>query len=120
MPLILGELPVLSKAYWEKQHFTKTTLEIPVSSGPYLIDKIVPNRSITYRRNPDYWATNLNVNRGMNNFDTIRFDVYRDSTVAVEAFKAGLIDIRLENEAKKWNTLSQDKLVKEGKIKELR
>lgn len=117
LPLILGELPILSKAYWEKRDFTKTSLEIPVTSGPYLIEKIAPNRSISYRRNPNYWAKDLNVNKGMYNFDEIRYDVYRDTTVAVEAFKAGLIDVRLENEAKKWQVLSQSELVKEGKIK---
>lgn len=117
LPLILGELPVLSKAYWEKRDFDKTSLEIPVASGPYLIEKINPNRSVSYRRNPNYWAKDLNVNRGMYNFDEIRYDVYRDTTVAVEAFKAGLIDVRLENEAKKWQVLSQSDLIKEGKVK---
>ena len=117
LPLILGELPVLSKSYWEKRDFEKTSLEIPVTSGPYIIDEVVPNRSVSYRRNPNYWAKDLNVNRGMYNFDGIRYDVYRDTTVAVEAFKAGLIDVRLENEAKKWQVLSQSDLVKDGKIK---
>ncbi|MDY6408176.1 MAG: extracellular solute-binding protein, partial [Pseudomonadota bacterium] len=117
LPLILGELPVLSKAYWEQKDFTKTSLEIPVSSGPYIIKKIVPNRSITYIRNPNYWGTNLNVNRGTNNFDEIQYDIYRDSTVAVEAFKAGLLDIRLENEAKKWHVLSHSEPVLNGKMK---
>lgn len=117
LPLILGELPVLSKAYWEKKEFDKTSLEIPVTSGPYIIDEVVPNRSVSYRRNSNYWAKDLNVNKGMYNFDKIRYDVYRDTTVAVEAFKAGLIDVRLENEAKKWQVLSQSDLVKDGKVK---
>jgi len=113
----LGELPVLSQAYWENKDFTKTSLEIPVSSGPYQVQKVVPNRSITYRRNPNYWGTDLNVNRGTNNFDEIQYDVYRDTTVAVEAFKAGLLDIRLENEAKKWHVLSQSEPVQKGQMK---
>ncbi len=117
LPLILGELPVLSKAYWKKRDFEKTSLEIPVTSGPYIIDEVVPNRSVSYRRNPNYWAKDLNVNKGMYNFDEIRYDVYRDTTVAVEAFKAGLTDVRLENEAKKWQVLSQSDLVKDGKVK---
>lgn len=116
LPLILGELPVLSRAWWQDRDFTKTSLDIPVSSGPYLVDKIVPNRSITYRRNPDYWARDLNVNRGAYNFDEIRFDVYRDTTVATEAFKAGLLDIRLENEAKKWAIFQTSDLVRSGQI----
>ena len=117
LPLILGELPVLSKAYWENRDFTKTSFDIPVSSGPYLIKKIVPNRSIIYQRNPHYWATDLNVNRGTNNFDEIQYDVYRDTTVAVEAFKAGLLDIRMENEAKKWHVLSHSEPVQDGRMK---
>ena len=108
LPLILGELPVLSRRWWQDRDFTATSLDIPVSSGPYLIDQITPNRTIIYRRNPDYWARDLNVNRGFYNFDRIRYDVYRDTTVAVEAFKAGLLDIRLENEAKKWHVLTAD------------
>ena len=108
LPLILGELPVLSRRWWQDRDFTATSLDIPVSSGPYLIDQITPNRTIIYRRNPDYWARDLNVNRGFYNFDRIRYDVYRDTTVAVEAFKAGLLDIRLENEAKKWHVLTSD------------
>ena len=116
LPLILGELPILSETWWKDRDFSKTSFDIPVSSGPYLIDKIIPNRTMIYRRNPNYWATDLNVNKGMNNFDEIRYDVYRDSTVAVEAFKAGLIDIRMENEAKKWHTLSQSDLVKTNQV----
>lgn len=117
LPLILGELPILSEAYWKDRDFTKTSLDIPVTSGPYLIQKIVPNRSVTYRRNPNYWAKDLNVNRGSYNFDEIQYDVYRDTTVAVEAFKAGLLDIRLENEAKKWHVLSNSEPVLSGKMK---
>ena len=117
LPLILGELPILSQAYWKDRDFTKTSLDIPVSSGPYLIKKIVPNRSITYVRNPNYWGADLNVNRGTYNFDEIQYDLYRDTTVAVEAFKAGLLDVRLENEAKKWHVLSQSEPVLSGKMK---
>ncbi|MBR6412379.1 MAG: ABC transporter substrate-binding protein [Alphaproteobacteria bacterium] len=117
LPLILGELPILSEAYWKNRDFTQTSLDIPVSSGPYLIKKIVPNRSITYIRNPKYWAKNLNVNRGSYNFDEIQYDLYRDTTVAVEAFKAGLLDIRMENEAKKWHVLSNSEPVLAGKMK---
>ena len=108
LPLILGELPVLSQNWWQDRDFSATSMDIPVSSGPYLIERIIPNRTVIYRRNPNYWAQDLNVNRGYYNFDRIRYDVYRDTTVAVEAFKAGLLDIRLENEAKKWHVLTAD------------
>lgn len=70
----MGELPVLSKAYWEGRDFEQTTLDVPVSSGPYVIDRMDVGRSITYRFNPDYWAKDLNVNRGFYHFETVRFD----------------------------------------------
>ncbi len=117
LPLILGELPVLSKAWWQNRDFTQTSLEIPVTSGPYRIKAFQPGRFIVYERNPSYWAKDLNVNQGAYNFDEIQFDVYRDTTVAVEAFKAGLIDVRLENEAKKWATFIQTDLVQSGRVK---
>ena len=116
LPLILGELPVLSKAYWEGKNFEQTTLEIPVSSGPYRISDMDVGRSITYQLNADYWAKELNVNRGFYNFETVRFDLYRDSTVAVEAFKSGLFDVRMENEAKKWVVFQDYPDVLNGRI----
>lgn len=102
LPLILGELPVLSKTYWQGRDFEKTTLEKPLGSGPYKIDSFDPGRSITYRRVADYWAKDLPVNKGRFNFGTIRYDYYRDASVALEAFKAGQYDFRQENVAKNW------------------
>ena len=102
LPLILGELPVLSKKYWAARDFEKTTLEQPLGSGPYVIDSFDPGRSVTYRRAADYWAKNLPVIKGRFNFGTIRYDYYRDASVALEAFKAGQYDIRSENVAKNW------------------
>ena len=101
---IVGELPVLSKAYWSTHDFEQTTLDPPLGSGPYKIEAVDPGRSITYRRVPDYWAAKLPVNVGRENFDTIRYDYYRDMTVSLEAFKAGAYDIRSENTAKLWAT----------------
>ena len=101
LPLILGQMPVLSKADWKDKDFDVTTLKMPLASGPYRLKNFELNRFIVYERNPDYWAKDLPVNVGINNFDEIRYDVYRDSTVALEAFKAGAYDIRVENEAKK-------------------
>ncbi len=117
LPLILGELPILSKKYWENKDFTKTTLEVPVSSGPYIVDEFDPSKFITYRLNPDYWAMDLNVNKGQNNFEKIKYDYYRDATVLSEAFKAGAIDIRQENEAKKWVAFETEPAVLDGRIK---
>ena len=89
LPVIVGQLPVLSKAYWATRDFTKTTLEPPLGSGPYRVESLEPGRSITYRRVKDYWGAALPVNVGRYNFDTIRYDYYRDDTVALEAFKGG-------------------------------
>ena len=117
LPLILGEMPVLSKKDWEGKDFTATTLVPPIGSGPYQIEDFEPNRYIVYKRNPNYWGKDLPVNKGQYNFDEIRFDVYRDTTVAVEAFKAGAFDIRVENEAKKWATAYEDMpALKNGKV----
>ncbi len=102
LPLIAGQLPVLPRHDWEARDFTRTTLEPPLGSGPYRIEAVDPGRSITYRRVEDYWAADLPVRRGMHNFDTIRYDFYRDATVALEAFKAGEYDFRQENIARQW------------------
>jgi microcin C transport system substrate-binding protein len=117
LPLIVGQLPVLSKAYWSKRDFEKTTLEPPVGSGPYKIESLEPGRSITYRRVKDYWGARLPTNIGRDNFDTIRFDYYRDSTVALEAFKGGEYDFRQENSAKHWATGYSGPAVTQGVIK---
>ena len=102
LPQIVGEMPVLSKAYWSSHDFDKTTLEAPLGSGPYKIETVDAGRSIAYRRVADYWAKDLPVNVGRNNFDVIRYDYYRDQTIALEGFKAGQYDIRVENVAKNW------------------
>lgn len=104
LPLILGQMPIVSKAYYSKMDFEKTTLEPPLGSGPYRIEAVDPGRSIVYRRVENYWGKDLPVNRGSFNFDRIRHDYYRDTVIAVEAFKAGEYDIRQENVAKNWAT----------------
>jgi microcin C transport system substrate-binding protein len=113
----VGQLPVLSKAYWTGRDFTKTTLQAPLGSGPYRVESFEPGRSITYRRVPDYWAAALPVNVGRFNFDTIRYDYYRDGTVALEAFKAGAYDFRPENSAKNWATGYDIPAVQDGRIR---
>jgi len=102
LPSIVGEMPVLSKAYWSKHDFGKTTLDVPVSSGPYKIVDFQPGRYVVYRRVANYWGKDLPVNVGRYNFDEIRYDYYRDESVALEAFKAGAYDIRRESVAKNW------------------
>ncbi|MCI0429297.1 MAG: extracellular solute-binding protein, partial [Rhodospirillales bacterium] len=116
LPLIMGQLPVLPKHYWEGRGFEKTTLDIPVGSGPYRIESFEPGRSITYVRDPDYWGKDLPVMGGLNNFERIRYDYYRDSTVALEAFKASNVDFRQENNSKLWATAYDIPQVGSGQI----
>jgi len=104
LPLIIGQIPILPKHYWENRDFTKTTLEPPLGSGPYKIEKFEAGRFIKFKRVVNYWGKDLPVRRGFNNFDTLRFDYYRDATVLVEAFKAGEFDFRAENSSKLWAT----------------
>ncbi|MCP5450506.1 MAG: ABC transporter substrate-binding protein [Gammaproteobacteria bacterium] len=104
LPLIMGQMPMLSKKYWQDRDFGATTLEIPVGSGPYRIESFEPGRFIVYQRDENYWGKDLPVNRGRYNIDRLRYDYYRDVTVALEAFKAGSYDLRVENVAKQWAT----------------
>ena len=116
LPLIVGQLPVLPKHYWQGRNFDTTTLEPPLGSGPYRIGKVDPGRSITYERVADYWGRELSVNRGRYNFATLRFEYYRDSTVALEAFKANAFDFRQENTAKIWATQYKFPAIKDGRV----
>jgi microcin C transport system substrate-binding protein len=104
LPTLLATLPVLSKAYYGKVDFTKTTFTPPLGSGPYKVAKIEPGRSIVYGRNPDYWARDLPVNKGRYNFDRLRIDYYRDRDVAFQAIFAGAYDFREEYTSKSWAT----------------
>ena len=117
LPSIVGQLPVLSKNFWAGRDFAKTTLEPPLGSGPYKVDTVDAGRAITYRRVEDYWAKDLPVNRGRYNFDVMRYDYYRDSSIALEAFKAGEYDLRVENVAKNWAIGYDSPALKEGLIK---
>ncbi|WP_426417481.1 extracellular solute-binding protein [Aestuariirhabdus sp. LZHN29] len=104
LAISLGELPVLAQAYWQDRDFSATTMEPPLGSGPYRIAEVDPGRSITFERVKNYWGAELGVNRGRHNFDRVRFDFYRDLTVAFEAFKAQQYDIHLEYISKNWAT----------------
>jgi microcin C transport system substrate-binding protein len=117
LPLIVGELPVLSRSYWSSRDFEKTTLDPPLGSGAYRVDAVEPGRSITYRRVKDYWAVKLPVKVGSDNFDVLRYDYYRDGTVALEAFKGGEYDFRAENVAKNWATAYTGPAVSQGLIR---
>lgn len=114
--LVAGFMPILSKAWWEGRPFDSTTLEPPLASGPYVIESLDPGRTITYRRNPGYWGKDLAVNRGQHNFDLIRYDYFRDASVALEAFKAGDYDLRFEGDATRWATQYDFPAVREGRV----
>ncbi|MFT6916937.1 MAG: microcin C transport system substrate-binding protein [Motiliproteus sp.] len=104
LPLIVGEVSILPKHYWLESDFAKPGLDIPVGSGPYQISSFDAGRSLSYQLREDYWGKDLPVNRGRHNFAEIRYDYYRDSTVALEAFKAGEYDFRQETSSKNWAT----------------
>jgi microcin C transport system substrate-binding protein len=102
LPLIIGQMPVLPKHYWASRDFTRTTLEPPLTSGPYRVKDFEAGRFVRLERVKDYWGKDLPVNVGQQNFDIIRTDYYRDATVIRTALKAGDIDYHNENEAKAW------------------
>ncbi len=102
LPLIAAQLPILSKRFYETTDFANQGMTPPVGSGPYVVDKVVAGKTITYRRNPDYWGADLPVRRGMYNFDRITYKYFKDQIVSVEAFKAGEFDFMNVNIAKQW------------------
>ena len=111
LPLIIGELTVLPKKWWEaagndgkRRNIGETTLEPPLGSGPYRIKDFSAGRHIVYERVKDHWSGSLNVNVGLNNFDELHYEYFRDTTIALEAFKANTVDWRTENSAKNWAT----------------
>lgn len=111
LPQIIGQINVLAKHWWEgkdsqgrQRDVSQTTLEVPLGCGAYRVKTFVPGRSIVYERVPDYWGSAVNVNVGTNNFDELRFEYFRDTTVALEAFKADQLDWRNESSAKDWAT----------------
>ncbi len=123
MPLILGQLRVLPKHWWEgidasgkKRDIGATTLEPPLGNAAYRIKEFVPGRTVVYERVKDYWAKNLNINIGRDNFDEIRYEYFRDPTVALEAFKADHADWRIENSAKNWATAYDFPAVRKKRI----
>lgn len=116
LPMIVGQLPILPKHWWQDKDFTVTNLIPPLGSGPYKIGKVKANASIEYERVDDWWAKDLPVVKGFYNFDKIIIDYYRDMSVALEAFKAGQFDFNLEYSAKSWATGYEGTPLKEGKL----
>ncbi|RDD60712.1 extracellular solute-binding protein [Ferruginivarius sediminum] len=116
LPLIVGQLPVLPKHYWEDREFGQSTLQPPLGSGPYRVADYEPGRYVVYERVEDYWGKDIPVNRGRWNYDTIRYDYFRDPTVIREAVKSGTVDLRLENQAKAWATAYEGPAVRSGEL----
>jgi microcin C transport system substrate-binding protein len=123
LPLIVGQITVLPKHYWEgtdkngnKRDVGATTLDPPLGNGAYRIKEFVPGRTVVYERVKDYWGKDLNVNIGRDNFEQIRFEYFRDTTVALEALKADQLDWRTENSAKSWATAYDFPAVKDKRV----
>ena len=120
LPLIVGQLPVLPKHYWESRNFEETTFEIPVGSGPYKIISLDAGRAITYELDKNYWGADIPIKKGTDNFGIIKYEYYKDRNIEREAFKSGEIDFFSENSSKEWATSYEIPAVeKELIIKEL-
>ncbi|MBD1599043.1 extracellular solute-binding protein [Pseudomonas typographi] len=116
LPMIIGQLPVLPKHFWQGKDFARASLDVPLGSGPYRVASVQAGRSLRLERDANYWAKDLPVNRGQYNFDAIVADVYRDAGVAIEALKAGAIDWRQEMVAKNWASAYDTPALREGKL----
>ncbi len=117
LPLIVGQLPVLPKHWWEGRDFTATILEPPLGSGPYRVADFEAGRAVTLELVEDYWGRDLPVNRGRHNIATLRYEYYRDMTVALEGFKSGAFDFRQENNSKLWATAYSFPAARRGLVK---
>ncbi|HZP09576.1 MAG TPA: extracellular solute-binding protein [Methyloceanibacter sp.] len=116
MPLIMGLMPVLPKHLIDPDTFENTTLKPLIGSGPYVIDTVDPGKSITFKRDPNYWGRDLPVNRGRFNFDEIRFDYYRDAGSMFEAFKSGLVQFREEDDPTRWSEGYDFPALRDGRV----
>ena len=116
LPLILGLMPVLARHAVNTGTFESTSFAAPLGSGPYTVAAVKPGQSVTFTRNTQYWGRDLPINRGLWNFDEIRFDYYRDGNTYFEAFKKGLYDSRLEQDPGRWQTAYDFPAAREGHV----
>lgn len=115
--LLLGMRPILKKAYWDGRDFEQSGFDnIPVTSSPYIIDTVDPGRSLTLKRNPDYWGKDLPLRRGVHNLDEITLEYFADSSVLFEAFKAGQVDLYQESSAHNWEVSYDFPAIDKGEI----
>ena len=117
VPLYIAGLPIFSKAYYATRPFDESTLDIPLGSGPYKVGKFEVNRYVEFERVKDWWAADLPVNRGSYNFDTVRFDFYRDRDVAFEGFTGRSYLFREEFTSRIWNTRYDFPAMTDGRVK---
>ena len=115
-PLLISGLPVLPKHAFDEATFEQTTLKPVIGSGPYVIDEVVPGQRIVYKKNPDYWGKDLPIMKGIDNYDTIRIDYYRDSNAQFEAFKKGLSYVYIEGDPNHWRTAYDFPAVTNGDV----
>jgi peptide/nickel transport system substrate-binding protein len=116
VPLLLGLMPILPRHRLDSETFERTTLEPPLGSGPYTVAHVEGGRSITYHRNPDWWARDLPITHGRFNFEEIRIEFFRDAATMFEAFKAGEIDVRIEDDPGRWVEGYNFAAVSDGRI----
>lgn len=117
LPMIMGQLAVLPKHWWESRKFDDVLLEPPLGSGPYKLARFEMGRSYTMERVPDYWGKDLPINIGTDNYDQVRYTYFQDPEVQMEAFKAGILDMRPnENSAKRWATGYEFPAVQDGRV----
>jgi peptide/nickel transport system substrate-binding protein len=116
LPLILGLMPVLPKHAVDAATFENSTLKKPIGSGPYVVAEVDPGKSVTFKRDPNYWGRDLPINRGLWNFNELRFDFYRDGNSYFEAFKAGLYDVRSETDPGRWQTGYDFPAARDGRV----
>ncbi|WP_406858063.1 extracellular solute-binding protein [Alsobacter sp. KACC 23698] len=116
LPLILALMPVFARHAMNPETFEQTNLAPPVGTGPYVVAAVKPGESVTYRRNPDYWARDLPIARGLHNADEIRFDYFRDANSLFEAFKGGLYDVRAEDSPTRWVGGYDFPAVRDGRV----
>jgi microcin C transport system substrate-binding protein len=117
VPLFVAGLPIFSRAYYAKQPFDQTTLEIPLGSGAYKVGKFNVGRFIEYERVKDWWGADLPVARGQNNFDSVRFEYYRDREVGFEGFTAQSYLFREEFTSRTWATRYNFPAFNDGRVK---
>jgi peptide/nickel transport system substrate-binding protein len=116
LPLIVGVMPIIPKHAWEGKAFDESSLDPMIGSGPYVISEVRVGESITYKKNPEYWGKDMALGKGLWNFETVRYDYYRDANAAFEAFKKGDADIRTEGDPTRWATGYDFPAAKDGKV----